>query len=69
MFEEWCIYKYQINDALAGFYILTKANLRTSILEFLFVAPTFFNQDIDSNYLNMQKHTVKMNLVLLYCII
>ncbi|WP_428741350.1 GNAT family N-acetyltransferase [Tenacibaculum sp.] len=55
MFEEWRIYKYLINDTIGGFYILNRTNLKTSILEFLFVVPNFINQGIGSKLLEHVK--------------
>lgn len=55
MFEEWNIYKYIVKDEIAGFYILNRANIRTSILEFLFVAPKFIKKGIGTKLLNHAK--------------
>lgn len=55
MFEEWNIYKYIVDDEIAGFYILNRANIRTSILEFLFVTPKFIKKGIGSKLLNHAK--------------
>ena len=52
MFKDWNIYKYLIDDEIAGFYILNRANIRTSFLEFLFVEPKFIKQGIGSVLLN-----------------
>lgn len=46
MFEDFNVYKYLVNDTIAGFYILNRANIRTSFLEFLFIAPQFIKQGI-----------------------
>jgi GNAT superfamily N-acetyltransferase len=55
MFEEWNIYKYLVHNEIVGFYILNRANIRTSFLEFLFVAPDFINQQIGTKLLNHAK--------------
>ena len=51
MFEDWNIYKYNIDNEIAGFYILNRANIRTSFLEFLFVSPKFIKQGIGKKLL------------------
>mgnify|MGYP000235831416 FL=1 len=55
MFEEWNIYKYTIDNEIAGFYILNRANIRTSFLEFLFVSPKFIKKGIGTKLLNHAK--------------
>lgn len=55
MFEDWNIYKYSIDNEIAGFYILNRANIRTSFLEFLFVAPKFIKKGIGTKLLNHAK--------------
>ena len=55
MFEDWNIYKYLVNNEIAGFYILNRANIRTSFLEFLFVAPKFIKKGIGTKLLNHAK--------------
>lgn len=55
MFQEWNIYKYVLDNEIAGFYILNRANIRTSFLEFLFVSPKFINQGLGSKLLNHAK--------------
>lgn len=52
MFEDWNIYKYLIDNEIAGFYILNRANIRTSFLEFLFVAPNFIGNGIGKKLLD-----------------
>ena len=52
MFEDWNIYKYIIDNEIAGFYILNRANIRTSFLEFLFVAPNFIRKGIGKKLLD-----------------
>ena len=39
IFERCNVCKYVIDDKIAGFYILERANIRTSFLEFLFIFP------------------------------
>ncbi|MFY0630504.1 MAG: GNAT family N-acetyltransferase [Flavobacteriaceae bacterium] len=46
MFEDWNIYKYLVDGQIAGFYILNRANIRTSFLEFLFISPNYIKQGI-----------------------
>ncbi|MEO9571268.1 MAG: GNAT family N-acetyltransferase [Polaribacter sp.] len=46
MFQESNVCKYLVNDEIAGFYILNRANIRTSFLDFLFIAPKFIKQGI-----------------------
>ncbi|MGG6229300.1 GNAT family N-acetyltransferase [Tenacibaculum sp. SDUM215027] len=55
MFNDWNVYKYVIDNKIAGFYILNRANIRTSFLEFLFVSPNFINQGIGSKLLEHAK--------------
>ncbi|WP_159946657.1 GNAT family N-acetyltransferase [Polaribacter septentrionalilitoris] len=55
MFQEWNIYKYVLDNEIAGFYILNRANIRTSFLEFLFVSPKFINQGLGTKLLNHAK--------------
>ena len=55
MFKDWNIYKYLVNNEIAGFYILNRANIRTSFLEFLFVSPKFIKQGIGTQLLNHAK--------------
>ncbi len=52
MFEDWNVYKYLIDSEIAGFYILNRANIRTSFLEFLFVSPKFIGNGIGKELLN-----------------
>lgn len=52
MFEDWNVYKYVFDGEIAGFYILNRANIRTSFLEFLFVAPKFINKGIGKELVN-----------------
>ncbi|WP_435414594.1 GNAT family N-acetyltransferase [Polaribacter aestuariivivens] len=59
MFQDFNIYKYIVDTEIAGFYILYRANIRTSFLEFLFVSPKFINQGIGKQLLD---HAIK------YCI-
>ncbi|MCL7754493.1 GNAT family N-acetyltransferase [Polaribacter sp. Z022] len=51
MFDEWTIYKYLINKDIVGFYILNRVNIRTSILEFLFISPKFIKQGLGKKLL------------------
>tara|TARA_R110002073_G_scaffold313380_2_gene485256 strand:+ start:21543 stop:22001 length:459 start_codon:yes stop_codon:yes gene_type:complete len=51
MFEEYTIYKYLENDQIAGFYILERANIRTSFLNFLFISPDYIKQGIGDQLL------------------
>jgi N-acetylglutamate synthase-like GNAT family acetyltransferase len=46
MFEEYNICKYVVDHEIAGFYILERANIRTSFLNFLFVSPDYIKQGI-----------------------
>ena len=46
MFEEYNICKYVVNNEIAGFYILERANIRTSILQFLFISPSYIKKGI-----------------------
>lgn len=46
MFEDYSIKKYVLNDQITGFYILNRANIRTSFLEFLFISPNYIKQGI-----------------------
>jgi len=55
MFDEWNLYKYLVDDEIAGFCILNRANIRTSYLEFLFVAPKFIKKGIGTKLLNHAK--------------
>lgn len=55
MFNDSNIYKFQINKTTAGFYVLYRANIRTSFLDFLFVSPNFINQGIGSKLLEHAK--------------
>lgn len=55
MFKEWNIYKYLVDNEIAGFYILNRANIRTSFLEFLFVTPKYIHQGIGTKLLNDAK--------------
>ncbi|CAM1371156.1 GNAT family acetyltransferase [Tenacibaculum litoreum] len=55
MFADCNIYKFQVNDITAGFYVLYRANIRTSFLDFLFVTPKFINQRIGSKLLEHVK--------------
>jgi GNAT superfamily N-acetyltransferase len=55
MFADCNIYKFQVNDITAGFYVLYRANIRTSFLDFLFVTPKFTNQGIGSKLLEHVK--------------
>ncbi len=52
MFKEWNVCNYIVDSEIAGFYILNRANIRTSFLEFLFVSPKFINQGIGTQLLN-----------------
>lgn len=52
MFEDFNIYKYLVNNEIAGFYIIHRANIRTSFLEFLFVSPGFINKGIGKQLLD-----------------
>ena len=52
MFEDWNIYKYLIENEIVGFYILNRVNIRTSVLEFLFVTPRFIKQGIGKQLLD-----------------
>jgi len=54
-FADCNIYKFQVNDITAGFYVLYRANIRTSFLDFLFVTPKFINQGIGSKLLEHAK--------------
>ena len=51
MFKDWNIYKYLVGNEIAGFYILNRANIRTSFLEFLFILPTYIKQGIGKELL------------------
>ncbi|WP_439128652.1 GNAT family N-acetyltransferase [Polaribacter sp.] len=55
MFKEWNVYKFKVDSQIAGFYILNRANIRTSFLEFLFVSPKFIKQGIGTQLLNHAK--------------
>ncbi|WGH74078.1 GNAT family N-acetyltransferase [Tenacibaculum tangerinum] len=55
MFDECNIYKFQIQNTIVGFYVLYRANIRTSFLDFLFVSPDFIKQGIGSKLLNHAK--------------
>ncbi|MDO6675240.1 GNAT family N-acetyltransferase [Tenacibaculum sp. 1B UA] len=55
MFAICNIYKFQVNDITAGFYVLHRANIRTSFLDFLFISPNFINQGIGSKLLEHAK--------------
>lgn len=46
MFKDWNIYKYLVDGQIAGFYILNRANIRTSFLEFLFISPDHIKKGI-----------------------
>ena len=46
MFKDHSINKYVVNGQIAGFYILNRANIRTSFLDFLFISPTYIKQGI-----------------------
>jgi GNAT superfamily N-acetyltransferase len=46
MFEESNIFKYVIDHEIAGFYILERANIRISILQFLFISPNHIKKGI-----------------------
>jgi len=46
MFDESNIYKYIVDNQIGGFYILERANIRTSFLNFLFVSPDYIKQGI-----------------------
>tara|TARA_R110001632_G_scaffold6324_5_gene25836 strand:- start:13044 stop:13502 length:459 start_codon:yes stop_codon:yes gene_type:complete len=46
MFEAYNICKYVIDNEIAGFYILERANIRTSFLNFLFISPDYIKQGI-----------------------
>ena len=59
MFNDCNIYKFQVNDTIAGFYVLYRANIRTSFLDFLFVSPNFINQGIGSKLLEHAKNLCK----------
>lgn len=56
MFEDWNIYKYLVDGQIAGFYILNRANIRTSFLEFLFISPNYIKQGIGDQLL---KHAIE----------
>ncbi|WP_417799663.1 GNAT family N-acetyltransferase [Tenacibaculum sp.] len=55
IFADCTIYKFQVNDITAGFYVLYRANIRTGFLDFLFVTPKFINQGIGSKLLEHAK--------------
>ncbi len=55
MFKEWNVYKFVFENEIAGFYILNRANIRTSFLEFLFVSPKFIKKGIGTQLLNHAK--------------
>jgi len=59
MFNDCNIYKFQVNKTTAGFYVLYRANIRASFLEFLFVSPNFINQGIGSKLLEHAKDYCK----------
>ncbi|MBL4605423.1 MAG: GNAT family N-acetyltransferase [Flavobacteriaceae bacterium] len=46
MFEDYNVCKYLVNDQIAGFYILNRVNIRTSLLNFLFISPNYIKQGI-----------------------
>jgi len=46
MFDESNIYKYIVDNQIGGFYILERANIRTSFLNFLFISPDYIKQGI-----------------------
>ncbi|MCH3884253.1 GNAT family N-acetyltransferase [Tenacibaculum aquimarinum] len=52
MFDDSNIYKYLVDDEIAGFYILERVNIRTSILHFLFISPQFIKQGIGKQLLD-----------------
>ncbi|MEE9408041.1 MAG: GNAT family N-acetyltransferase [Polaribacter sp.] len=52
MFDDWNVYKYLVDNEISGFYILNRANIRTSFLEFLFVSPKYMKQGIGTKLLN-----------------
>ncbi|WP_439132070.1 GNAT family N-acetyltransferase [Polaribacter sp.] len=52
MFKEWNVFKFMIDSEIAGFYVLNRANIRTSFLEFLFVSPKFIKKGIGSALLH-----------------
>tara|TARA_R110000787_G_scaffold3540_3_gene13795 strand:+ start:3670 stop:4128 length:459 start_codon:yes stop_codon:yes gene_type:complete len=51
MFEESNIFKYVIDHEIAGFYILERANIRISILQFLFISPNHIKKGIGNQLL------------------
>lgn len=55
IFADCTIYKFQVNDITAGFYVLYRANIITGFLDFLFVTPKFINQGIGSKLLEHAK--------------
>jgi len=59
MFEESNVCKYLVDNEIAGFYILNRANIRTSFLDFLFISPQFIKQGIGKTLL---KHALE------YCV-
>ncbi|MCI2228883.1 GNAT family N-acetyltransferase [Polaribacter sp. MSW13] len=50
-FDECNIYKYIIKDKIVGFYVLERANIRTSFLNFLFISPQYIKHGIGSKLL------------------
>lgn len=55
MFQEWNVFKFFAEDEILGFYILNRANIRTSFLEFLFVSPKYIRRRIGTQLLNHAK--------------
>jgi len=52
MFTDYTICKYMFENEVAGFYILERANIRTSFLKFLFISPDFIKKGIGHQLLN-----------------
>ena len=46
VYELLNIYKYIVDNQIGGFYILERANIRTSFLNFLFISPDYIKQGI-----------------------
>jgi len=49
------VFKFIAEDEILGFYILNRANIRTSFLEFLFVSPKYIHRGIGTQLLNHAK--------------
>ena len=52
MLTAYSVYKYIDASEIVGFYVLHRANIRTSFLEFLFVAPKYIKKGIGKQLLH-----------------